>query len=294
MTLAKQLREASCRNTVDPPSTEAETHTRAKLSYCRYLLNTEHTNYKFSTTFCSVMKNPVVIALLVIGAFLDIASCFCPEKLASRSVRLRVLLNDKQSSGYDETDAASKGFVSSLTNFVNFFGKDDYSAEKPNESPSERKNPPRSPKELMDRIRDDYTVKNYLWTGDIDLSAFDERCRFTDPTLSFTGTDQFVNNLKNLRPIVDALVRPGGCKSDLLDIQLNKEKGYVQSRWNMVGELDGIPWKPKIDVIGRTKFWYEKNDEGSHRVVFYDEEWEIPAAKALLQLITPAGMISNS
>ena len=63
----------------------------------------------------------------------------------------------------------------------------------------------------------------------------------------------------------------------------------------MVGELNAIPWKPKIDVIGRTKFWYKQEDGcDNFRVVFYDEEWEIPAGKALLQLITPSGTIANS
>ena len=145
----------------------------------------------------------------------------------------------------------------------------------------------------MERIREDYTVNNYLWTGKIDLSSFDDQCRFTDPTLSFTGTDQFVNNIQNLRPIVDKLISPGACRSDLLDIQLVKKESYIQSRWNMIGELSALPWKPRIDVIGRTKFWYEPSESGI-RVTFYDEEWEIPAAKALLQLITPPGTIPNT
>jgi len=155
--------------------------------------------------------------------------------------------------------------------------------------------PPSSPEQLLERIRDDYVENNYLWTGDIDLSAFEEDCQFTDPTLTFTGRDKFVSNVSNLRPIVDALIEPGGCASKLLDISLNKEEGYVQSRWNMVGDLTGLPWKPRIDVIGRTKFWYNAHntDEGV-RVRFYDEEWEMPAAKALLQLVTKAGTISSS
>ena len=160
---------------------------------------------------------------------------------------------------------------------------------------------PASPQELMERIRDDYIVNNYLWTGNIDLSAFQEDCQFTDPTLTFTGRDKFVSNVSNLRPIVDSLIEPGGCASNLLDISLNEDEGYVQSRWNMVGDLTGLPWKPRIDVIGRTKFWYNKekgsvsneNEEGV-RVRFYDEEWELPAWKALLQLVTKAGTIPSS
>lgn len=164
---------------------------------------------------------------------------------------------------------------------------------------------PSTAEQLLEKIRDDYVVNNYLWTGDIYLPAFDEKCRYTDPTLSFVGRDKFVSNVQNLRPIVDFLSENGKCESNLLDISLNQEDGYIQSRWNMVGELNRLPWKPKIDVIGRTKFWYREvegrtsatngNDGGTagFRVFFYDEEWEIPAGQALLQLVTSAGTISN-
>ena len=58
-------------------------------------------------------------------------------------------------------------------------------------------------------------------------------------------------------------------------------------------------------MIGNTKFWYrqqqeeETNDNDSSsrtavQVYFYDEEWEIPAGLALLQLVTPAGTIRRS
>jgi hypothetical protein len=232
----------------------------------------------------------------------------CPKSfVVSSSLSTLHATDEKQTSGYEDSDAGSKGLVSSLTALVNSFGKKEASPEAVSVGV-----PPASPEELLERIRRDYTVKNYLWTGDIDLPAFDEKCRFTDPTLSFTGTDTFVRNLQNLRPIVDSVIRrPEDCRSDLLDIQLTPE--YVQTRWNMVGELSALPWKPKIDVIGRTKFWYKQNavldedttntegvtastaDSGKgYRVFFYDEEWEIPAAKALLQLITPAGTIRNS
>jgi hypothetical protein len=201
---------------------------------------------------------------------------------------------DAASISYEETDMSSKGFVSSLTGAVNLF-----SFQKEGEgilSTTSSNPPPKTPKELMLRIRDDYKIRNYLWTGDIYLAAFEKECRFKDPTLSFEGTDQFVKNLNNLRPIVDALIEPEGCQSNLLEINVNVKDAYVQSRWNMVGTLTGLPWKPKIDVIGRTKFWYRKQN-GNNRgfqVYFYDEQWEISPRNALLQLVTPAGTIGNT
>ena len=147
---------------------------------------------------------------------------------------------------------------------------------------------PRSPSELATRIRKDYVVRNYLWTGDIDLACFDENCQFTDPTISFTSRDTFVRNTQNLKVLVDKIATR--TRSELLDITVNDD--YMESRWNMVGDLTGLFWKPRIDVIGRTKFWYKTDEDGGVTVYFYDESWEIPAREALLQLITPAGKAS--
>jgi hypothetical protein len=200
---------------------------------------------------------------------------------------------------YDETDGASKGIVSSLTNLVNAITSNPKKSNNNSNPFYSTTEPPTSPQQLMERIRQDYTVRNYLWTGDLDTSSFDPHCQFTDPTLSFRGTDQFVRNVQNLRPYVDALVT--SCQSDLLDIHIDTERQYIQTRWNMVGTLNKtpfIPWKPKIDVIGRTKFHYttkkSNTDNLIYTVYFYDEEWEIPAYQALLQLVTPAGTIPNT
>jgi len=247
-------------------------------------------------------------------------------------------------STYDDDDAAiSKGIVSSLTDLVNSIvpargETNDATASSSSSRQFSASRPPRSPAELLDRIRGDYDVYNYLWTGNIDVLCFDADCTFRDPTLSFVGTDQFVTNIRNIRPIVDWLTQEGEgieeekenardqedgttaaattssarnrCRSDLLDLQLHADEGYVQSRWNMVGTLRALPWKPKIDVVGRTKFWYrpctdngesgtddsvsdDDSDAPCYKVYRYDEEWEIPAYRALLQLVTPAGTIPN-
>merc|ERR1719491_330518 len=216
--------------------------------------------------------------------------------------------NEEITSSYKNSDSSSKGIVSSLTGIVNLF-MGEGGGDTSNDDAVFAGAPPTSPKDLLNKIRDDYVVNNYLWTGDIFLPAFEKECRFTDPTLSFVGTDKFVSNVKNLTPIVNFLTgdgdesrKGGGCRSELLDISVNEEEGYVQTRWNMIGELNALPWNFKIDVIGRTKFWYRSGDDSAQltgaqdglRVFLYDEEWEIPASRALLQLVTPGGTIKNS
>jgi hypothetical protein len=205
--------------------------------------------------------------------------------------------SSKTSLSYDDSDSASKGLVSSLTNLVNSL-----SGQPPPHEPLQNKGgataantssrPPTSPMELLQRIQADYVERNYLWTGNLDLACFQDNCRFTDPTLTFQGTDTFTKNTQNLVPLVERFCEK--YQSRLLEIELHD--GYVQTRWNMVGSVTRSPllfWKPRIDVIGRTKFWYQKDDHEC-KVYFYDEEWEIPAYQALLQLVTPAGTFPNT
>mmetsp|Transcript_6472 Transcript_6472/g.18537 ORF Transcript_6472/g.18537 Transcript_6472/m.18537 type:complete len:329 (+) Transcript_6472:145-1131(+) len=236
-------------------------------------------------------------------------------------------------SNYNDSDGASKGIVGSLTGIVNRVSatraKDETTPPSPLVS-----SPPTSSQELMDRIRKDYEERNYLWTGDLDLECFRKDCVFTDPTISFVGTDKFTENTQNLVPIVEAFAED--YRSELLSISLGTgsssssqtpdtverdgrdgdgDEYYVETRWNMVGSLTASPWlfwKPKIDVVGRTKFWFRNESDGdcdgsidsksgsdpsdgnALKVYFYDESWEVPAWKALLQIITPAGTFPST
>jgi hypothetical protein len=245
------------------------------------------------------------------------------NQIKKSAVAVKLQTNE---SSKDDSDATAKGIVSIVTDIRNstfdlwssLFQRKNVSVT--NEYPissnadvSKSKGstmirlpdlqPPSSSLELLQRIRDDYTERNYLWTGDLDVTTnFIPSCRFKDPTLSFIGTDQYTKNIQNVRMVLNLVTNVDvDCQSILLDIQ-SYEK-YIETRWNMVGTLSKLPWKPRIDVIGKTKFWYNNNNNNnsdmfdsssSYRIYFYDEIWEIPANQALLQLITPEGTIPNT
>lgn len=235
---------------------------------------------------------PIIISLLLVPRS---ASSFTPSATLSKKQpypKTAVSSQRNDESTYEKTDSSSKGIVSSLTNVVNFFFPSATNKDNQDSIDPLLEAAPSSVQELADRIRDDYAERNYLWTGDVDFACFNRDCRFTDPTISFEGRDVFKTNTANLKVLVDRLTQPGETESVLLSIdQTNPE--FIETRWNMVGSLSGLPWKPKIDVIGKTKFWFREQqadseeDEKSLQVYFYDERWEMPAGKALLQLITP-------
>ncbi|CAM9275707.1 unnamed protein product [Chrysoparadoxa australica] len=147
------------------------------------------------------------------------------------------------------------------------------------------KQPRLTPTQVKSGIQEDYN-RAYLWTGDITEGLYDEDCSFRDPTISFDGLETFKRNVSNLQWLVERLVHPYGV--DLLECELDTNQSCVRTRWRMYGKLL-LPWKPVINVIGRTRFTYDASR--GNRVVDYDEEWEMPATEALLQIVRPGGDI---
>ena len=138
--------------------------------------------------------------------------------------------------------------------------------------------------DVLESLRRDFVEREYLWTGDIDASIYDEFCVFTDPTLSFTGLERFERNMEALRPLVERFIEPDR-SVDLESIELDNEEGCVYAEWRMRGRIK-VPWKPVIDVRGKTRYKLDPDNAGG-RIVSYDEEWMVPARVALMQLITP-------
>lgn len=251
------------------------------------------------------MKEFIAITLsyLILSVLSFQASSFLPRITNNPKYSLHVTKEDeKDESTFDfsNSDESSKTIVSTLTNVVNALmtSNKDPPESGTLSSAQEKQGPaPSTPVELLRSIESDYIKNNYLWTGDIYLPAFESDCKFTDPTLSFIGLDTYVTNIQNLKPILNFVLGSSdynNCESKLLSIELNESERYIETRWNMIGRLEGLFWKPTIDVIGRTKFWFrttsiKENDsnECMFKVFFYDESWEMSTAKALMQILTP-------
>ena len=179
---------------------------------------------------------------------------------------------------YEETSGAVRTLVSSLTSLVNAV------AGTPPPLPDDTGGEPILPTDLRRGVEADYVERLYLWTGDIDASLYDAGARFTDPTLSFTGLATFQRNMAALRPILNALVRQPTI--DLFSCELDEDANQVRAAWRMAADL-ALPWRPAIDLRGRTTFTYEPSRGG--KIVDYREEWESNAGETLLQLVRPGG-----
>ena len=181
---------------------------------------------------------------------------------------------------FGATSSPVKSIVSGLTAAVNAIGGSN------DERPRRQRAGIVTPDRLLDGVRADYEERMYLWTGDIEEDLYDDDCRFTDPTLSFVGLDTFQNNLANLQPFLQALVKAP--LVELYTIGLDQEAKQVRATWRMKGDL-ALPWRPTIDLKGRTTFTYDDSPAVGGRIVDYEEAWELSAGEALMQILRPAG-----
>jgi hypothetical protein len=197
-----------------------------------------------------------------------------------RRVQMMAASKQDEDGTFGTTSSPVKSIVSGLTAAVNAIGG---SSE---QRPRRVRSGIVTPERLLKGVRADYEERMYLWTGDIEEDLYDDDCRFTDPTLSFVGLDTFQNNLANLQPFLQALVKAPIV--DLYTINLDEEAKQVRATWRMKGDL-ALPWRPVIDLRGRTTFTYDESEAVGGRIVDYEEAWELSAGEALMQILRPAG-----
>ena len=183
-----------------------------------------------------------------------------------------VCANSGKYSDYSETSSAVKTIVSGMTAVANTLRQrmkkreEDVSSSL-SSSPSSLKklrngNPARTVEMLERRIADEFRVKEYLWTGDIDVDLFSLKCVFTDPTLSFTGLETFRDNLESLQPSLRRIAPEGKRRVELRECGKDEDSAdVVVAKWRMVGNLQ-LPWRPKIDIQGRNSISVSERESG--------------------------------
>ena len=197
----------------------------------------------------------------------------------------------QEKSRYEESSDTVKLIVGGLTTLTNLFNSDS-DGTKDNGDIANRGVTSFTPKQLYDEVVRDFD-NGYLFSGDINYSIYDNDCVFTDPTISFRGLSTFKRNIQSLQPVLRALL------SDKLVVlyssQLSPESNRISAKWRMSGGVN-LPWKPRIELTGETQFTYNEGggEEGESPGLIRDyyEQWDISAADALLQLLSPAGINS--
>ena len=146
--------------------------------------------------------------------------------------------------------------------------------------------------ELRERLAREFAEGEYLWTGDIDADLYDLACEFTDPTLSFVGLRTFKDNLESLQPTLRKIAPPTARRVELRSCEL-AGPNCVLARWRMVGNLR-LPWRPKIDIEGETRFTFARDEDAFLRITSYEENWRTSASDALWQLVRPFAHETNA
>ena len=194
----------------------------------------------------------------------------------------------QEKSRYEESSDAVKLIVGGLTTLTNLFNgpADDTRGGGIPDREGGGEVTPYTPKLLYDEVVRDFD-NGYLFSGDINYSIYDKDCVFTDPTISFRGLSTFKRNIQSLQPVLRALL------SDKLVVlyssQLSPESNRISAKWRMSGGVN-LPWRPRIELTGETQFTYDGETQSSGLIKDYYEQWDISAADALLQLLSPAGI----
>jgi len=147
-----------------------------------------------------------------------------------------------------------------------------------------------TPGSLRDCIVSDFQ-RGYLFSGEIDFDVYEESCKFTDPTISFTGLSTFKRNIQAVRPLIDNFLLDRNVT--LYSCQLcesHSDMGRIIATWKMSGGIK-LFWNPRIEVTGETAFTYQRKEE-KYLVVDYFERWDSPPSIVLLQLLQHGQAVS--
>lgn len=157
--------------------------------------------------------------------------------------------------------------------------------------------------EVLKGLEGDFE-RGYLFSGQIDPEIFDSECTFTDPTLSFKGLSTFERNIASIKPLIDTFIGDSIIVLYAIDFlkslpdktlhnnDKNENPNAIVAKWRMSGEIRYLPWRPRIELTGQTRYTLAPKERGG-RIFDYFETWNIPTGQALLQLLQPSSVNRN-
>ena len=146
--------------------------------------------------------------------------------------------------------------------------------------------PPESIDDALEMLKSDFTERAYFVTGVISQNMYSPDCLFIDPTISFRGTDLYIQNLSLLVPF---LISPS---IDLLSLSVtqpadmeNGVHGIIRAEWILRTGVS-LPWTPFVELKGATE--YELTPTLPPLIIRHEEMWSISGYEALKMIFTPS------
>jgi hypothetical protein len=135
-----------------------------------------------------------MIALLAMLCYLKPAIGFSHHSINHNRQAKSILYNtpDKKGAEKDMNPLTKSSWYA-----VELFGKVFGSETDKSQAAEEYSGPPRSLEETFNRIKLD-NDRSYFLSGQVDEDIYDPNCVFSDPFVSFSGRERFVENLANL------------------------------------------------------------------------------------------------
>ena len=182
--------------------------------------------------------------------------------------RTTVLFADQKGTDEDLNPLAKASWYA-VELFGNTFGK---TSKEDKGTELDTTSPPKSIRETYERIQQD-NDRSYFLSGEVDQNIYDPDCVFSDPFVSFSGTERFVTNLANLGSFITKY------DAKLLDYS-QPDDVTIQTKLMVKLELN-LPWKPVLAWPWGVKYTI---DQDSNLVVNHEESWDIDAWEGTKQI----------
>lgn len=203
-------------------------------------------------------------AIILLGTIIQVYG-YIPINLRPHCGSLHLQMVEKETTGMNP-------LVKSSWYAVEVFGKM-FGRARSNEGPPNLKSSPKSLEETLKRIELDNN-RSYFLSGEVDKLIYDENCIFSDPFVSFSGRDRFVDNLKNLGSFVT--------KYDAKVMRYTVKEGELEVDTKVMVKLElNLPWKPILAWPWGVTYEIDKE---SFLIISHKESWDIDPYEGVKQI----------